>query len=175
MSRNSWHFSNSPHCPPRAGVGTSSCACNSESSDTVAPAHRCDGTRPVPLPTDRPHQPRISRQTEHIADTAVLAPAHQRLSAKPRIAANHGTGLRPALADLLHDPLQLLHAAGRGVDIRVTQPHTAGARFRRFTAADNSSGGSNCEKTAPPDDRAADRMWRLDPARSLSAPWHKTR
>src|SRR6516162_7079707 len=62
-------------------------------------------------------QPAVLGQPEQVIDTMVLAPRHQRLAGKTRIAAQQNAHLGPALADLGNDPRHLLDAAGAAVDI----------------------------------------------------------
>ena len=53
-----------------------------------------------------------------------LAPVHNLLTTKARIAAQHNPHLRPHGAHLGDDTLELIHGSGRGVDAGATQSCT---------------------------------------------------
>ena len=80
------------------------------------------GPRLAQLRLQRRGQPPVARQTQHVVDVVVLAPAHDRLAAEPRVAAHQDPRLRPARPDVRHDPIQLFHAARRAVHVRRPQP-----------------------------------------------------
>ena len=64
----------------------------------------------------------IARQSQHEADPVFLAPLHQRVAAKARIAPDVDSCARPVSANLPDNAFELLDAAGRGVLIRFAQP-----------------------------------------------------
>src|SRR5206468_10321508 len=70
---------------------------------------------------DLPDQSAVLGQAEQEIDTVVLAPGHQRLAGKARIATQQDTHLGPAPADAGDDPRHLLDAAGAGIDVGWTQ------------------------------------------------------
>ena len=70
---------------------------------------------------DLADQPAVLGQAEQEIDTVVLAPGHQRLAGKARIATQQDAHLGPAPADAGDDPRHLLDAAGAGVDVGWTQ------------------------------------------------------
>ena len=67
------------------------------------------------------HQARIAGEAEDVIDPVLLAPDHQRLAGEARIGAQNDPHLRPAGADLRHQPRDLLDRAGAGVDVRPAQ------------------------------------------------------
>ena len=76
------------------------------------------------LPADALRQAGVAGQAEQVVDPIVFAPRHEIVAAKAAVAANDDFGLRPALANALHNPRQLLRRARRRVDVRRPQPRT---------------------------------------------------
>ena len=77
-------------------------------------------------------QPRVARQAEHVVHAIGLAPGHQGLAGEAGIAAQQDARPRPAAADAADDPRDLLHRAGRAVDVRAPQ-----LRRQQVTAAED--------------------------------------
>jgi hypothetical protein len=63
----------------------------------------------------------VLRQPEEVIDAVRLAPRHESLAREAAIGAQHNTHVRPAPADLRHDPRDLLLGTGRAVDVRAPQ------------------------------------------------------
>ena len=63
----------------------------------------------------------VARQPEHIIHAVLFAPRHQGLARKAAIAPQQDPYMGPAIADLPHDPLDLLDVARVAVDIGAAQ------------------------------------------------------
>ena len=101
----------------------------------------------------------------------VFTPAEQVIPAKARVGPDDDRDLRPALPNPADDPFQFPPP--------IPRPHrywntatgrTADASPRRCTAGDNSSGGSNRERTGLPAGHGSGRRSHPGPARSPRVP-----
>ena len=66
-------------------------------------------------------QARVAGEAEDEVDPVRLAPGHQRLAGEAAVGAQQDPHPRPAGADLADDARDLLHGAGRGVDVGAAQ------------------------------------------------------
>jgi len=82
------------------------------------------------LRADRPDQPLVARQAQHVLDAVSLAPSHDGFPREAGVGADPDLHLRPARPDLLHDPGEILDGAGRAVDVAAAQ---LGAEQKRAT------------------------------------------
>jgi hypothetical protein len=73
------------------------------------------------LSTDRPHQPPVARQAEHVVDLFRLTPGHDRVSGKARVRPDPDLHLGPARPDSPHDRLERLDTPRRGIDVAAAQ------------------------------------------------------
>ena len=73
------------------------------------------------LGNDRLLQPVVAGQAEQEVHAVGLAPRHQGLAGEAGIAAQQNACLRPAAADLRHDPRDFLDRPGRAIDVRAAQ------------------------------------------------------
>jgi hypothetical protein len=70
---------------------------------------------------DRPHQPCVARQPQHVLDPMRLTPRHDRLAREARVSANPDLHLGPAGSDLAHDELERFDASRRTVEVAAPQ------------------------------------------------------
>src|SRR6516225_9911210 len=76
------------------------------------------------LRPDDPPQPLVARQPEYVVDSVGFTPTHQLIPAEAGISPQNDLHLRPCLADLGHDALDLRQTAGRGVAVGLPQTRT---------------------------------------------------
>jgi hypothetical protein len=76
----------------------------------------------IQLRRDRGGQPRVLGQPDQVIHAVALAPAEDLLAAEAAVGADDDLDLGPGLPDLRHDPLQVLHRPGAGVDVGGPQP-----------------------------------------------------
>ncbi len=66
-------------------------------------------------------EPGVAGEAEQVVDLVHLAPGHQRFAGKPAVAAQQDLDLGPALANAPDYPVDFLHRARAGVDVRATE------------------------------------------------------
>ena len=70
---------------------------------------------------DGADQALVAGEAEDVVDAVRLAPRHQLVAGKARIGAQQDLDPRPARADLADDARDLVHGAGRGIDVRAPE------------------------------------------------------